>query len=128
MPRVGDIVVVGGGPAELYTAHLLAEQGHDVLLLDRRQAIGQNVVCTGIVSKVAFERFGFSSASVLNKIQSLRVVSPAESTLTYTHPDVLAYAVDRNRFDYEIRQWAEKSGARLDALPGVSSAGLGLSR
>ncbi len=77
---------------------------------------------------MAFERFGFSSASVLNKIQSLRVVSPAESTLTYTHPDVLAYAVDRNRFDYEIRQWAEKSGARLDALPGVSSAGMGLSR
>ena len=108
-----DVIIVGGGPAGLLAARLLAEQGRDVLVLDARKRIGEGVVCTGIVSKEAFDRFGFSSDSVLNRVQKIRLVSPAGSCLNYTHPEALAFAVDRFKFDNEIGERARRSGAEI---------------
>ena len=49
-----DVVVVGAGPAGSMTARRLAEQGHDVLLLEEHEAIGAPVHCTGLMGAEAF--------------------------------------------------------------------------
>ena len=119
MTRRTDVVVVGGGPAGMYTAHQLAEAGYRVSVLDSRREIGEQVICTGIVSREAFERYGFSHASVLSSIQKLRLISPGGLELRYTHPSVLAYAVDRHKFDNEIRHRAQRSGAEVSVESSV---------
>lgn len=43
-----DVLVVGAGLAGLQTATLLANEGHDVLLVERRSSLGDSIRTTGI--------------------------------------------------------------------------------
>ena len=60
-----DAMVVGAGPVGSYVAHGLAKQGHRVVVLERRSAVGDAVCCTGIVSRECFDRFPLPYGSVV---------------------------------------------------------------
>ncbi len=99
MEKIYDVIVVGGGPAGLNTARILGREGIEVLLLEEKENVGKNVLCTGIVGKELFERFGISKDSVLRDIKSVRLVSPFGTTILYTHPSTFAYVIDREKFN-----------------------------
>ena len=46
-----DVAVVGGGPAGSRVAYKLAELGHQVAVLEKRDAVGEKSCCTGIISQ-----------------------------------------------------------------------------
>ena len=46
--ETADVLVVGAGLAGLHTATLLAERGHDVLLVERRPTLAGAIRTTGI--------------------------------------------------------------------------------
>ena len=48
-----DVIVIGGGPVGSYTAYKLAGMGYDVVVLEQKEGIGENVCCTGIISRVS---------------------------------------------------------------------------
>ncbi|MFH8709422.1 FAD-dependent oxidoreductase [Streptomyces rubrogriseus] len=52
-----DVLVVGAGLAGLHTATLLARQGHDVLLVDRRTSLAGAVRTTGIFVRKTLNDF-----------------------------------------------------------------------
>jgi flavin-dependent dehydrogenase len=52
-----DVLVVGAGLAGLHTATLLAERGHDVLLVDRRSRLTEGIRTTGIFVRRTLEDF-----------------------------------------------------------------------
>ncbi|MFF9194323.1 NAD(P)/FAD-dependent oxidoreductase [Streptomyces sp. NPDC014779] len=52
-----DVLVVGAGLAGLHTATLLARQGHDVLLVDRRTGLAGAVRTTGIFVRKTLDDF-----------------------------------------------------------------------
>ena len=52
-----DVLVVGAGLAGLHTATLLAERGHDVLLVDRRPTLAGAIRTTGIFVRRTLEDF-----------------------------------------------------------------------
>lgn len=109
-----DVIVVGGGPSGLYAAGKLAEFGLNVLLLERKHAVGEHIVCTGIVSAEAFREFELSRASVIKNIQKIQWISPFGSTVEYEHPAVFAHIVDREKFDKDLSQRAITSGVQLE--------------
>jgi flavin-dependent dehydrogenase len=77
MPRVLDVVIVGGGPAGLYAGARLASAGFSVTLLEEHPIIGEPVHCTGVLADDAFTEFGLSRRSLLNELTTARFWSPA---------------------------------------------------
>ena len=52
-----DVVVIGAGPSGAITARLLADAGHDVVVLDEQDVVGAPVHCTGLIGAEAFDEF-----------------------------------------------------------------------
>jgi len=108
-----DVLVIGGGPSGLRLAGRLASSGLDVLVLEKKAAIGGNIVCTGLVGKEIFDAYGLETDSVIQDIQEARLVSPFGTSVTYRHARPFASVVDRGRFDSGLAASAVGAGAEI---------------
>ncbi|MFC2161161.1 NAD(P)/FAD-dependent oxidoreductase [Acidobacteriota bacterium] len=111
--REHDVIVVGGGPSGLNSARRLSEKKLDVVVLERKDRIGENVICSGIVGKESFERFRLASNSILTEIQNFKLISPYKTSVHYSHDFPFAYVVDRKKFDNNLADEAVAKGATL---------------
>jgi len=84
-----DVLIVGGGPIGTYTAYQLADKGFDVVVVEKKNQIGEDIVCAGVISKEAFKRYDLPAESILSRIDSFTFISPFGQRLEYIHPDVL---------------------------------------
>ena len=75
--RTLDVAVVGAGPAGLYAALLLAEEGFDVGVLEEHPAVGAPAHCTGVISDEVSDLFKVPDSLVLNRPSACAVVSPS---------------------------------------------------
>lgn len=108
-----DVIVIGGGPSGLRVAGRLAAAGLDVRVLEKKPRVGENVICTGIVSREAFDDYGLDRGSVVGEIRKVRLVSPFSTVLNYEHPRPFACVVDRERFDGALAAAAVAAGAEV---------------
>ena len=108
-----DVAVVGAGPSGLTAARILADRGLRVVVFDKKPGVGEQVVCTGIVGREAFDRYSLPRDSILREFRKLTVISPLFSSAAYEHPEPFAFAVDRRRFDRSLMRMAENKGARI---------------
>ena len=105
-----DAIVVGAGPIGSYTAYQLAELGFEVALLEEDKEVGRGVICTGVIGTEAFERFNLPQRAIISEIKSITFFSPSLEAIDYTPSSTLAYVVDRELFDKEILQAAQRKG------------------
>jgi len=119
-----DVIVVGAGPAGATTATALAQQGHDVLLIDR-QTFPRDKICGDAVSQGCIRimnGLGMGSkieAAVargeLYQLDGMRLVGPSGHTLEahFTHGEdgAKSYVAPRIYYDAIIQQQAVESGA-----------------
>lgn len=105
-----DVIVAGAGLSGLHISKLLSEEGLDVLILEKKEEIGRDVFCSGIVGRDCIDRFPFLKNFVLKEIQELRLVSPSGTTLHYRHPSPFAYVVEREEVERFLWREAVSKG------------------
>ncbi|MGZ5521074.1 MAG: NAD(P)/FAD-dependent oxidoreductase [Halobacteriota archaeon] len=109
-----DVVVVGAGPAGAYAAATAASEC-DVLLIEKRQEIGDPVRCAEGVSKGALSKFLRPQKEwIANKVSGARIFAPDGTILEVSEelagPEV-GYVLERKIFDRDLAKRAAKAGA-----------------
>ncbi|MGB5251780.1 MAG: geranylgeranyl diphosphate reductase [Sedimenticolaceae bacterium] len=105
-----DAVVVGGGPAGATAATDLARQGHRVLLLERG---GRIKPCGGAIPPRLIEEFAIPHHLLVARINSARMISPADKRVDMPINGGFVGMVDRDVFDPWLRDRARAAGAEV---------------
>ncbi len=120
-----DIVIIGSGPAGATTARLAAEQGLNVLLVDKKQELGAPVQCSGAISRHAMEEVGVEPVdefiheaiygfAIYNEKGEKKTIDYRQLAPEKYGPEQgktpLGYVVDRRRFDRRLMTLAEREG------------------
>ena len=120
--RKYDVAVVGAGPAGSTAAKVIAKKGHEVIILERRRAVGRPVQCGEFIPTPREIRDMFPRSprmaqlvevpqkSLLNRTSHLRLVSPLERSYEFSFKSNI---IDRARFDTHLAERAVDAGAGL---------------
>ncbi len=74
MKLSAKVLVIGGGPAGATAARFLADQGIDVILLERNLFFVKP--CGGGLSIGAFDELGIPKTAIKKEVKKIRVISP----------------------------------------------------
>lgn len=123
-----DVVVVGSGPAGATTARVAAEQGLQVLLIDKRQELGAPIQCSGAVSRHALEEVGvpLNTEFIHEAIYGFGIYNQCGDVSRIDYREMkpgeygpgegkkpLGFVVDRRRFDRFLMTMAERAGVEV---------------
>ena len=108
-----DVVVVGGGPGGAMTAWAAAENGMDVLMIEKDREIGVPVRCAeGIGADVLHRYIDPDPRWISAKIEGVRLYSPSDESVEFTE-EGMGYVLERRVFDRELANRAGKVGAEI---------------
>lgn len=108
-----DVVVIGAGPAGTTTAGLLADRGHDVVVLEEHDEVGAPVHCTGLVGREAFSEFDLPQSLILAEAGVARFWGATGRSVPLRSDRVNATVIDRAALDRFLARRATDAGAQL---------------
>jgi len=108
------INIIGGGPAGLHCAALLAEEGFATSVFEEHSTIGRPVQCAGLVSRTGIEDLKVELGnSVVNEVKGAKIFSPGGESITVERSETVAFVLDRFLFDQMLFKKAKRLGADI---------------
>ncbi|HOT07233.1 MAG TPA: NAD(P)/FAD-dependent oxidoreductase [Methanotrichaceae archaeon] len=112
-----DVVVVGAGPAGSMAARHMAEKGLDVVMLEKRQEIGDPVRCAEGVSKTGLRSLTDPDPRwIAAEVRGARLHAPDGTTMVMSEDrsgNEVGYVLERKIFDRGLAMQAALAGARI---------------
>lgn len=109
-----DIIVVGAGPAGSVAARYAAEEGAEVLVLEKDRDVGYPVRCAEAISKRNVVPFIEPNDKwITAKINKYAFISPNEQEVVIEFDEENGYVLERRIFDYELGKLATEAGAHI---------------
>jgi len=105
-----NTIIAGAGPVGSYLAERLAKLGYKVLVLDNRAAPGQDICCTGIVSKECLDLLAIDESLIFREANSARFFAPSGKSLRAWRNDSVAYILNRPALEIALANRAQKTG------------------
>ncbi len=105
-----NTIIIGAGAVGSYLAGKLAQLGYKVLVLDKKAAAGEDVCCTGIVSKECLDLLSIDRKLIIRQTGSARFLSPSGKLFRLRRRDEAAYIIDRPALDQALAERAQTSG------------------
>jgi len=94
-----DIVIVGAGPAGLYSAKLCKEKGFRVAVLEEHLEIGKPMQCSGLISTNLKRFVKLNREWIEHKVKGAILHSPSGITIRLEKKNTAAYVINREKFD-----------------------------
>src|SRR5512145_246568 len=112
-----DVLVIGAGPAGSIAAKTAAEKGLDVLLIEKRQEIGDPVRCAEGVNKEYLKKHvEIDKQWICADLKGSRIFSP-DGTKVEMAEEIsggeVGYVLERKVFDRALAEEAAKAGAEV---------------
>ena len=112
-----DVIVVGAGPGGSLAARTAAERGLDVLLIEKRQEIGDPVRCAEGTSKAGLARFMEPDPRwICAEVDSARIFAPDGTMVELSERlagNEVGYVLERKVFDRAVAKTAARAGAEV---------------
>ncbi|MFX1602391.1 MAG: NAD(P)/FAD-dependent oxidoreductase [Promethearchaeota archaeon] len=116
MPSIDyDVIIAGGGPAGLITSHRIAEDGHNVAVLEEHPEIGKPDHCAGLISTSGLKslRLRPPRGVVQNHVSAARIFAPSGQSILIERGKREAFVLDRSKFDSWLAERAADAGAEI---------------
>lgn len=112
-----DVLVIGAGPAGSIAAKTAAEKGLDVLLIEKRQEIGDPVRCAEGVSKQYLKKHvEIDKKWICADLKGSRIYAPDGTKIEMAEEIAggeVGYVLERKIFDRALAENAAKAGAEV---------------
>ncbi|AKB28271.1 Digeranylgeranylglycerophospholipid reductase [Methanosarcina siciliae T4/M] len=112
-----DVLVIGAGPAGSIAAKTAAEKGLDVLLIEKRQEIGDPVRCAEGVNKEYLKKHvEIDESWICADLKGSRIYSPNGTKVEMAEEisgGEVGYVLERKIFDRALAEHAAKAGAEV---------------
>jgi digeranylgeranylglycerophospholipid reductase len=112
-----DVLVIGAGPAGSIAAKTAAEKGLSVLLIEKRQEIGDPVRCAEGVSKEYLKKHvEIDKKWICADLKGSRIYSPDGTKIEMSEEIAggeVGYVLERKVFDRALAEQAAKAGAEV---------------
>ena len=115
-PDVYDAIIVGGGPAGATAGLHLAQQGIQVVILDKAE-FPRAKPCGGGLTYRLLARFPHLQDAierlVLNRVDTIHFYAPDLSAVRYTYHEPLVLLIRRREFDAMLLEQCRRAGATV---------------
>jgi digeranylgeranylglycerophospholipid reductase len=112
-----DLVIIGAGPGGSMAAKTAAEAGLDVIMLEKRQEIGDPVRCAeGVGKRVFCQMVKPEPEWIAAEVKGARICAPDGTSIVMSEDkggNEVGYVLERKVFDRALAMEAARAGAKV---------------